>query len=189
MNLNSIPEGDDWIARKLRDLEREITELRSARSLEASSIGGIPIGQLAYGQVGQVTDALFRSHAQDDQIAPPAFEADPAEPRLPVTVTGGRLLVMVSAFRQGSGGYSFKSKMSWRLIGPTAVGFDYYRALSFNYSATAADGPQQNTFCYLHTGLRSGDYQIEAGYSTFRTTNITNLETFYSYRSVIALPF
>lgn len=36
---NLTPGGDDYIVRKLRDLERQIVELRTARSLESATIG------------------------------------------------------------------------------------------------------------------------------------------------------
>lgn len=39
-NLASlVPDGDDWIARKFRELQQQIDELRGARRLEAASIG------------------------------------------------------------------------------------------------------------------------------------------------------
>lgn len=40
MNLGQlVPDGDDALPRRLRDLERELMQMRAARSLEASSIG------------------------------------------------------------------------------------------------------------------------------------------------------
>lgn len=36
---NLLPPGDDWVGRKLRDVARELDELRAARTLESASIG------------------------------------------------------------------------------------------------------------------------------------------------------
>lgn len=55
---NQIPAGEDWISRKLADLERQIREMRAERSLESASIGDGGLrsanfdGDLATGQAG-----------------------------------------------------------------------------------------------------------------------------------------
>lgn len=54
---STIPPGDDWIARRLRDLQRQVDELKTARSLESSTIGRAGITVSGGGSLRVLDDA------------------------------------------------------------------------------------------------------------------------------------
>lgn len=62
-SLGGAAVGDDWLVRKVQDLERQLNELRAARSLESSSIGAGGLQVVNGGSIAVIDPATNRGVA------------------------------------------------------------------------------------------------------------------------------
>jgi hypothetical protein len=108
----------------------------------------LPLSRLAFGASARSYPGLFSAAGNG------TWRTDPGETPLTVTVSTGRLLVMVSAVLFDSNGTA-NSVMSWDLSGPTAIGPDAQRALVAP-TMPAAAAYYSGSYAYLHTGLAPG---------------------------------
>ncbi|HET8581777.1 MAG TPA: hypothetical protein VFL65_00885 [Jatrophihabitans sp.] len=123
---NVVPDGDDWIPRKLRDLERQIGELRSARTLQSLA-----------------TSAVYPVVANRETSGSPLFGyayADYSVVTLPLPAGYTKALILavatVSIRGTSSGGGSFTVQA--RVGGELSAGVSGQSAVSGLASATSS---------------------------------------------------
>lgn len=178
------------LAARVQRLEARPPLAGSGLSMDSSGVvniagsGGakIPISQLAYG-LGAAADA---------SVITPAINGWRAGSlSVPVTITAGRMIVIVSAHivaGAGGAGTPATAQMGYQIDGPTSVSPDRGRTVSVVYSGYGMDLRVGGSYAYVHTGLTPGAYTVTDQYYAESLGTPSNASSFDS-RSLTVIPF
>lgn len=214
MSSHGLPPNWDALPRRIKQIERRLDLLATARTLENASIGeggelviepGATIHVADGGTVQATNDAgttvalhqlAFGATGTTDltELTPAVNDWDlESGPSVTVNIQSGRCLVVVTCrMLVGSSGEATpcQGSMSYSIDGPAGVvGPDRARGLRWEYNGNGQHTLGQASFMLAHTGLgEPGVYTFSSCYMADCVGTPTN-ETTFSNRSIAVIPF